>query len=336
MKNTCSAILAILLLALLVSPGLAIESKFRLRLYKKTIHEIIEKNGVLLSDYTTVPLGSVDVADIAMKDAHMEIIPGSGSFEDFESDLNFIEGTGAEIALNDFKFTLTGQVEGTDSKLEGSIEKIFLRIVVQKQKEDKKSGSTTIPEFDIEDFKVTFDESTIAWTIGGEDRSGDELKAKTIEWLNQAIEGQLVAVKILINSAQKKLTDYINENMSMFEFSGNLDFSEIVFYENYLELVVSAQYPTEEFEGYKLRDTESLLREAGNEDNAVEVFFDENLINTGLYTAFELDSGFGLRKTMRIDEPDNEYGAMFDSIMMSQVVGQGWKELTQEYGENKR
>lgn len=50
---------------------------------------------------------------------------------------------------------------------------------------------------------------------------------------------------------------------------------------------------------------------------------------------FHMDHSVGLRKSLRVDDPSNEYGSMFDNVLMTQVVSQAWKELDSEFGADK-
>lgn len=331
-------LLAILLLAMICQSG-AIDSTIRFRIYRKTLHEILEKNGPFVSEYTTTSLGSVDVGDIAMKDSQLSVFPMSGSYDDFETDLKFIDKEGIELGFNEFQFELKGLVEGKDSTLKGNIERIFIKLAIKKS--EKKEGtlsfsSSDLPEFDIQNLDVEFEKDTIKWIIDGEEKMNDDLLDKTLKWLNSAIEGQMIAAKYIINSAQQKLADYITQNVDMETYKGKLSFSEITFYEDYAQMSIISSFDVTEEGSYKVRETEPLAENAGDSINAVELVFDENIINTGLYAAFHSDTDFSLRKILRIDEAENEYAQMFDSVLKTQVVGQAWSQIEQEFGKDKR
>lgn len=332
-------LVAVLFLAIICQSD-AIDSTIRFRIYKKTLHEILEKNGPFVSEYTNSHLGSVDVADIAMKDSVLSIFPQSGSYDEFETDLKFIDREGIELGFNEFQFELKGLVEGKDSTLKGNIERIFIKLAVKKS--EKKEGgvlsfsSKDLPEFDIQNLDVEFEKESIKWIIDGQEKMDNDLLNKTLKWLNQAIEGQMIAAKFIINSAQRKLADYITQNVDMETYKGKLSFSEIAFFEDYAEMSIISSFDVAEEGSYKVRETEALAENAGDKINAVEVVFDENIINTGLYAAFHSDADFSLRKILRVEEPENEYAKMFDTVLKTQVVGQGWNQIEEEFGKDKR
>jgi HSP20 family molecular chaperone IbpA len=303
--------------------------------YKKALHEILEKNGPFISEYTTTNIGSIEVEDISMKDAVLSVFPQSGSFEDFETFLKFVEGKGAELTFSEFQFDLVGQFGGKTGLLTGKIEEIFIKLNVVKTEKEKES-STDLPEFDIENFEVKFEEDTIKWKIDGEEKTGEALHKATLAWLKNAIKAQMIVAKFVINTAQSKIEDYLTNSINLDDYKGNLSFSEIKFFEDYIEMSLITSLTVEDEDGYKMRVNEALAENAGENENAIEVVFDENIINTGLYAAFHSDGEFGLRKVLRLDEPDNEYASMFEAVLKTQVVGQAWKEIQNEFGENKR
>ena len=336
-----SVLLVVMVIMMLATQSAAIESKIRFRLYRKTLHELLEKNGPFISEYTSTSLGSVDVADIAMKDSTLSVKPQSGTYDDFEADLKFVEGEGAELSFNEFQFELDGKVEDKDASLTGNIDKIFIKFSIKgKEGAEKVTGSesfevSALPEFNIEKIDVDFEKESIKWIIDGEEKQEEGLAEKTVDWLNQAIEGQMLVLKYILNVSQQKLAEYIKQNVDMNNYKGKLSFSAISFYEDYVEMGVITSFETQEGE-YKIRETDTLAREAGDDMNAVEIVFDENIINTGLYAAFHSDSDFSLRSILRADDPENEYSQMFAGILKTQVVGQAWKEIEKEFGSDKR
>lgn len=334
-----STFLAFLFVVLLFSQSYAIDSKIRFRIYKKTLHEMLEKNGPFISEYTTASLGTVDISDISMKDTVLSIFPQSGSYEDFETDLKFVEKEGIEVGLNEFQFELKGKVDEKDATLTGKIERIFIKLSIKKAEEGSSIFSfsaSNLPQFEIDNLDVEFEKDTIKWNIGGEEKIDDDLLEKTLTWLNATIEGQMIAAKFILNGAQQKLAEYITQNVDMNTYKGKISFSEITFYGEYAEMSIITSYDLENEGGYKVRDTEPIAELAGDDSNAIELVFDENIINTGLYAAFHADSDFSLRKILRIEEPDNEYAQMFDTVLQTHVVGQAWKEIEKEFGKDKK
>jgi hypothetical protein len=332
-------VLAIFVIAALIQIGTPVDSTIRFRLYKKALHEIMEKNGPFISEYTTTSIGSVDVENISMVDSVLSVYPQSGSYEDFETELKFIEGKGAEVTFNEFQFELSGKVNEQNGLLIGNIEEIFIKLSVKKNDDENKSSSFStndLPEFEIDNFDVKFDEDTIKWTVDGEEKTGDDLKAATLKWLDEAIKAQMIVTKYILNLTQQKVAEYVTSSLDMDNFEGTLSFSEITFYDDYLEMSVITSFLVKDEENYNTRETEALAENAGDDVNAAEIVFDENIINTGLYAAFHSDKDFSLRSILRLDDPTNEYGQMFDAVLKTQVVGQAWKEIINEFGEDKK
>jgi hypothetical protein len=335
MKYLSIAIAVLLALSVLT---FAIDSKIRIRIYRKTLHEVIEKNGLLISDYASTDLGTIDISKLTVKDAVLSLQPQSGSWDDFEIDLKFIEGKGFHLALNDFSYTLTGKVNSKDATLAGNLDKISfdLEIKNSEHKDDGLFSADNLPQFDISNYKADFDQKSIKWDIEGDQKLEDDLSQKTHEWLNAALEGQVIAAKFILNNGQKYIAEYLASSIDSSTFEGSLSFSEVKFFDDYAELGLVTSFDIQGGEDYEVRDVDGKAELAGDDRNAIEIVLDENMINSGLHTAFHHDSDFSLRSILRTDSDDNEYAATFDALLMTSVIAQGWKEIELEFGEDKK
>lgn len=317
---------------------LAIDSKIRIRAYRKILNEVIEKNGHFISEYAKTNLGSIDISKFTVKDAELALQPQSGTWDEFEVDLKFIEGKGFHLALNDFSYKLTGQVNKDDATLTGNLDKISfdLSITNTENKEGSLFSADNLPQFDIGNYVAEFDKKSIKWDIQNQENLSEDLEEKTFEWLNAALEGQVIAAKIILNNAQKYIAEYLASNIDSSTFEGSLSFSELKVFSDYAELGLLTSFDLSGHEEYEVRDVDSKAEEAGDDRNAIEVVFDENMINSGLHTAFHQDSEFSLRSILRVDDPENEYAATFDALLMTNIVSQGWKEIEKEFGKEKK
>ena len=343
MKNTwLAAILSVaLILAFVITETHALSSKTRVRLYRKTIHEIIEKNGAFIADFASMELGSTQIGDKNIDDTLISIAPHGDENEELETELKFIEGTGIELTLNDFKINIKGKVEDKDLEINGDIESIFFRVVANKKKEEIKSESSlfdfsSIPQFDIDDHKIKFNENSIKWTLSGHQLDDPNLTLQTVEWLNLSIKAQLNALKILFNASQQRLASYISEKLATSgEHAHSFSLSGVDFFEDYVEVSVESNVAVVEADESMFRTSEEGVKQAGDKINALEVVIDENLVNFWIYSLFQDDNSIGLRKTLRVDDKTNEYASVFDNILMTQVVSQAWNELDAEFGADK-
>ena len=76
------------ILAMFTSESHALTSKTRVRMYRKTLHEIIEKNGAFITDYASNYLGNIDIGDKSIQNAVMSIRP-QGDEEELDTVLKF-------------------------------------------------------------------------------------------------------------------------------------------------------------------------------------------------------------------------------------------------------
>jgi hypothetical protein len=334
--------LFLLLLVALAAATPTLDSTVRFRIYRKTLHEVLEKNGKFISEFTTTDLGTVDIGDFTVNDAKLTVLPQSGTFEDFEADLKFLAGKGIHLSLNEFKFELLGTQEGKPVTLTGNLDKISLNLLVKNSEKDSSTKSSSIfdansiPQFELEDFEAEFEEGSIKWKIDGTASDDQELIKNTRVWLDAAIKGQMIAAKIIVNSAQRYISDYLTSNLNEDTFQGSVSIDALTFTEEYAELGFVSSFDIHEGETKNIRDVDSFASEAQDDSNAIEIVFDENLINAALHSAFHSDASFSLRKTLRLEDPENEYAQMFDAILVTNVISQAWKELETEFGADKK
>ena len=328
------------MILMLSSLGLAIDSKINFRIYKKTLEEVLEKNAIFLSEYTSTPLGTADIDDISVKDATLTILPDVKDLEDLETKIKFVKGEGLELTLSDCKFSLTGKVADKPATLRGTADSLFFKLAVKNSeaKADRTVtfDASTLPKFDIENFDAKIDKDSLKWTFEGDVKESDGLKEETFTWIGATLKGQMVGLKLLANSAQQYIADYIESTVDPESFDGKISFSGIEFFDKYAELGVLTSYSSEDDEDHKASPSKELPEGSEDSDNAVEILFDENIINSGLHSAFHGDGEFALRSLLRIDDTDNEYGAMFDAMLVTNVVGQAWKEIEEEFGKDKK
>ena len=141
---------------------------------------------------------------------------------------------------------------------------------------------------------------------------------------------------VVVNKAQTLIAEYLASTVDPETFQGSISFSNIIFHSEYLELGVISSFKDNEEEEYKDRTQKILPEVTDEEGTAVEILFDENIINTGLHSAFHTDGEFTLRDVLGTEDPDNEYSEMFKAVLLTNVVGQGWKEIETEYGRDRR
>lgn len=311
----------------------AIDSQVSFRIYRKTLQEIIDKNAPLVSDYLVADLGTVDVGDLTIENAKLHVYTEEA---EFESQVKFLANQGLSLKINDLLFQLTGTSDGKEATLKGDVESLALTLSVKNSGKEKdpnaRFDANTLPEFSILDHSANINGDSFVWTIGGEERKDDALNAATSAWINAAIQTNMAVIKVLANSAQTYIADYLSNTIDPETFQGKISFSEIEFHDEYAELGVISSFDSDE-EG---TPSKALPEVTGDENPAVQILFDENIINAGLHSSFHEDGEFTLRDVLQIDDPTNEYADMFKAILMTQVVGQAWAEIESEYGSEKK
>jgi hypothetical protein len=337
MRNTwINTVLCLtLVLSFCMQDVATLESKIRFRLYKKALQEVIEKNWGLMSEYAQFQVGDMDLSSIFIKDTQMSLFP-----EDVESGievkLEFVEGQGAQLEFNDFKIEASGSIEGKPTIVSADLETFIVKFVTVHDDSNSDSQKYNIPKVQIDDFKVEVDEESIKISVDGADQTTDELRAKVAE----VIKLQTGAIKILldlkISQANIQLVKFLTSSIDTDQIGGDIKLSDITFHDEYIEIGINAGYAADGEEVAEYRNTEELSESAKDTTKSVELVIDENILNTGLYSWFHENKGFSLREAVRVDDPTNEYGSMFDQVLMSQVLGQGWKEMVEEFGQEKK
>ena len=117
--------------------------------------------------------------------------------------------------------------------------------------------------------------------------------------------------------------------------SNSFSFSGVDFYDEYLEIAIESKVEIEKSDESLFRTSEEGVKSVGDKINALEMIFDENLINFWSYSLFQSDKSIGLRKVLRTEDKSNEYASVFDNILMTQVVSQAWNEMETEFGKDK-
>ena len=337
MKNTCtrSILYLSLLLILLISTQVwSFESNVKLRIYRKALQEIIEKNWPLLSEYAQYDIGIVDLTSITMTDTTVRLYPAELEGE-LEAYLEFVPNEGIQLSLNEFKIEAKGKIGEVDSVLTADIDTMKSKITVKEVKQDaNQPNSYNIPQFKLDKFDVELNKDSIELLVGDESKINDELRDTAAIQFDNQIQGLKIVLETALNLGQSQMTDYVTENLDIESQDQDITMSVIEFYENYIELGIGIGFEPEEGD-YKLRKTSDLSEQAGDKTKAVEIAIDENILNTGLYTLYIKNKGFALREILRINEEDNEYGPMFDQVLKTNVLGQGWKEMEDEFGPDK-
>lgn len=315
----------------------AIDSQINFRIYRKTLQDIIDKNAPLISDYTKADLGTVDIGEITVEDAMLNIFTEEN---EFESSVKFIAGEGFQLNIDDILFELTGKINGKDSVLRGEVESLFLKLSVKNSEKERDTSVRfdveSLPELDISDYSVKIKSETIKWTIGEKENDDDNLTKATSAWIEAAIEANMRLINIIVNSAQTYVAEYLTSTVDEDTFRGSLSFSKIVFSEEFAQLGLISSFKDEGDEHFVERSDKELPEVPDDENAAVQILFDENIINSGLHSAFHADGEFGLRDILGTEDPENEYADMFKAVLLTNVVGQGWREIQDEYGGSKR
>lgn len=146
----------------------------------------------------------------------------------------------------------------------------------------------------------------------------------------------MAVVKMIVNSAQSYIADYLSSTVDQETFKGKISFSSITFHEEFAELGVISRFDEVENEHYEGTEAKDLPKYNWDDQTAVEILFDENIINSALHSAFHNDGEFGLRDLLSIKDPNNQYSKMFDAVLVTNVISQAWKEIETEYGKNKK
>lgn len=315
----------------------AIDSQINFRIYRKTVQEVLRKNAPIITKYTSASLGTVDIADLTIENTILSIVPES---EEIENKMNFVKNEGLEVTLEDLKFELTGTSEGSPVSLTGDVETLFFSLSIKNSEGEKNSDllfdPESLPQFNIEKYEHKIDKSTFKWNINGEHNTDEKLLKATEEWIDAAIEGNMAVVKMIVNSAQSYIADYLSSTVDPETFKGKISFSSIIFHEEFAELGVISKFDEVENEHYEGTEAKDLPKYNGDDQTAVEILFDENIINSGLHSAFHNDGEFGLRDLLSIKDPNNQYSKMFDAVLVTNVISQAWKEIETEYGKNKK
>ncbi|CAI2364693.1 unnamed protein product [Moneuplotes crassus] len=338
-KNTCMRSIAFTLCFVLMLACFteAIDSQINFRIYRKTLQDIVDKNAPLISDYTKADLGTVDIGDITVEDAMLNIFTEEN---EFESSIKFIADEGFQLSIDDLLFELTGKVDGKDSVLRGDVESLFVKLSVKNSEKERDTSvrfdAGSLPQLDISDYSVKTKSETFKWTIGGEEKNDASLIKATSVWIDAAIQANMGMIKIIVNSAQTYVADYLTSTVDEDTFRGSLSFTKIIFNEEYAQLGLTSSFKDEGDEHFVERSDKDLPEVTDDENAAVQILFDENIINSGLHSAFHADGEFGLRDILGTEDPDNEYADMFKAVLLTNVIGQGWKEIQDEYGGSKR
>lgn len=276
--------------------------------------------------------------DFLIKDAYLRLIPEDS--KELDAKLQIIEGQGVEISIEEVKFEVAGNVEdGSKMTITGDIESVDIKVVLKSKdgrKEDDRTVQYNIPEFQIQTLTAKSDRDSIRVHLGDNDITTEKLKEVAEFNFNARVEVLSTLINLGLNGVNSQIADYAIENLALGNEHGDAKLSDIKFDTDYIEFGIDTSFEKSNDDDFKFRETSSLTAQAGDKTKALELIVDENIINTGLYTIFKTNQGFSLRKALRIDDPTNEYGSMFDQVLTTTVLSQGWRQMGEEFGDDRK
>ena len=302
----------------------------KIRVYKKFLHEVIEKNThILFQAVEKMQFGNLEIEDLDAEivEAGIKLAPASGSFDDYEVDFSF-ENDQISLALTDLVFTAYGKVKfedkskGTkDISIKGEIREAGINISATEEIRD----GIRYPNFEVGEVKVDIPSKQIK-IEGGE---GMEDAIKT--WIQTEIKARIELLKYGVELMETQLHKYIPYTH---ELAGGLKIvaqmsEKINIEDRYIEMSASTEVKGSGQELEVDEKTAASFMEDPNRGESAQILIYEHAMNQFFLSLFHTESQMSLQERFAGQE-------IILKILTTHVLGQGYAELEKEFGKEKR
>ena len=284
---------SVFLVLLIITWCKAIESQFKIHLFRNTVQDFIDKNMHLVVDYTKFSIGKQRIGRYELFNTYLTLKPINNDSKSYSPKIEFIEKGGIWAEWTDVEFIGEGRSKGKPAVFSGKMSKLEVDFIIAPPVNDPHKIDL-VPVFYIKTIKWSYDEESIVLEYEGKKNTGAGYRNQIKSWVRDSIDTYFHSPQDILERAHQAIAAYCEKQIDMDRFKGRIRLAKVNFFEDYLEFGYRIQVDAyEDSEMIHKVGQFSDTHEAGQK--GIEIMIDENVINTLFYILYNLQIEFSIR-----------------------------------------
>lgn len=209
------------------------------------------------------------------------------------SKIKFNEGEGIEFIFENLHFDGIGDVDSEKLQFFGDIKTLGINIRFAPPGQDQHKVDL-IPDLRVERVYADFSDENMGFELYGQNTNSPGIKSHIKEWVRNSIDTHAYKLREAFAILHAQIADMFTAIIDVDNFKGRIRLSKLHFFENYADIGVKFMFPKDP-DSDIISKTGIFKDQHTSSQEGIEVILDENVVNTILYAAYNINSKLSIR-----------------------------------------